>query len=125
MATAEEALEKMREICLSFPDTREGAHFGQTAFFVKGKLFATCGEKHGVCEIIFGLQPDHAAALVESDPRFEPYSRDRRGVVIDAAKVKSWIEVKTLIRESYELRKPAGATRKRPESSAPGRRPRR
>lgn len=125
MATAEEALEKMREICLSFPGTREGAHFGETAFFVKGKLFATCGEKHGVCEIIFGLQPDHAAALVASDPRFKPYSRDRRAVVMDAAKVKSWIEVKTLISESYELVKPAGATRTRPKASAPGRRPRR
>ena len=63
MATAEEALEKMREICLSLPGTHEGHHFGETAFYVGSKLFATCGEKHGVCEIIFGLEPDHAAAL--------------------------------------------------------------
>ena len=68
MATAARTLEKMREICLSLPDTREGDHFGEAAFYVKGKLFATCGEKHGVCEIVFGLQPDHAAALVKSDP---------------------------------------------------------
>src|SRR5688500_11897768 len=79
MATAEEALQKMREICLALPDTREGGHFGQTAFYVKNKLFATCGEKHGLCEITFGLEPDHAAALVENDPRFKPYSRDKRG----------------------------------------------
>jgi hypothetical protein len=62
--------------------------------------------KHGVCEIIFGLEPDHAAALVESDPRFKPYPRDRRGVVLDAAKVTSWAEVNALILESYELQKP-------------------
>src|SRR6185503_11519930 len=97
MATAEEALQKMREICLSLPDTREGDHFGQTAFYVKGKLFATCGEKHGLCEITFGLEPDHAAALVENDPRFKPYPRDTRGVVLDAAKVKRWSEVQELI----------------------------
>lgn len=103
MATAEEALQTMREICLSLPDTREGDHFGQTAFYVKGKLFATCGEKHGVCEITFGLEPEHAAALVENDPRFKPYPRDRRGVVFDAARVKSWSEVKELILESYRL----------------------
>ena len=106
MATGEEALEKMREICLSLPGTREGDHFGKTAFYVSGKLFATCGEKHGVYEITFGLEPDHAAALVASDPRFKPYPRDKRGVVLDAAHVKSWTEVEALILESYELRKP-------------------
>jgi predicted DNA-binding protein (MmcQ/YjbR family) len=122
MATAEEALEKMREICLSLPDTREGDHFGETAFYVKGKLFATCGEKHGVCEITFGLEPDHAAALVKSDPRFKPYPRDKRGVVLDAAKVKSWSEIKTLICESYELRKPSKAPRKTAKKSSQGKR---
>jgi len=103
MATAEEALRKMQEICLSLPDTRQGHHFGETAFYVKGKLFATCGEKHGLCEITFGLEPDQAAALVESDPRFRPYPRDKRGVILNAATVESWSEVKTLILKSYEL----------------------
>ncbi len=123
MATAEEALEKMREICLSLPDTREGDHFGETAFYVKGKLFATCGEKHGVCEIIFGLEPDHAAALVANDSRFKPYPRDKRAVVLEAAKVKSWSEIKTLIHESYELRKPSKAPRKTAKKSPPRKRP--
>jgi predicted DNA-binding protein (MmcQ/YjbR family) len=125
MATAADALAKMREICLALPDTREGDHFGDTAFFVKGKLFATCGGKHGACEIVLGLQPDHAAALVASDPRFRPYPRDRRAVVIDAANVKRWSEVRALLSESYELRKPASAPRKRAKTSAPGRRARR
>jgi predicted DNA-binding protein (MmcQ/YjbR family) len=120
MATAQEALEKMREICLSLPDTREDYHFGETAFYVKGKLFATCGEKHGVCEITFGLEPDHAAALVESDRRFKPYPRDKRGIVLDAAGVKSWSEVRALILESYELRKPPKAQKKPAKKSAPG-----
>ena len=122
MATAEQALEKMREICLSLPDTREGDHFGETAFYVSNKLFATCGEKHGICEITFGLEPDHAAALVESDPRFKPYARDKRGVVLDAAKVKTWSEIKALILESYGLRK---MQKKRAKKPAPGKRIRR
>src|SRR5262245_38475863 len=111
MATAEEALERMREICLSLPGTREGGHFGSAAFYVKGKIFATCGEKHGACEIVFGLEPEHAKALVASDARFQPYPRDRRGVVIDVAQVKSWREIRALVTESYELRKPASAPR--------------
>lgn len=122
MATAEEALEKMREICLALPDTREGAHFGETAFYVKDKLFATCGEKHGVCEIIFGLEPDHAAALVKNDSRFKPYARDKRAVVLEASKVKSWSELEPLIHESYALRKPSKAPRKAARKTPPGKR---
>lgn len=123
MATAEEALARMREICLSLPDTREGDHFGDTAFYVNNKLFATCGAKHGFCEITFGLEVDHAAALVENDPRFKPYPRDKRGVVLDAAQVRNWSEVKALIRESYELRKPPKSLKKPTKKSAPGKRP--
>jgi predicted DNA-binding protein (MmcQ/YjbR family) len=126
MTTLEKALEKMREICLSLPDTREGEHVGETAFFVRGKLFATCGAKHGVCEITFGLEPDRAAALLERDPRFKPYPRDRRGVVLDAAKVKSWGEVKQLILEGYELVKPPKARKAAKKSTpTPGKRTRR
>jgi predicted DNA-binding protein (MmcQ/YjbR family) len=124
MATLEKALDKMREICLSLPDTREGDHFGETAFYVRGKLFATCGAKHGVCEITFGLEPDHAAALFENDSRFKPYSRDKRGVVLDAAKVKSWGEVKELISMSYELVKPP-KVKKAAKKTTPGKRTRR
>src|SRR5262245_64935906 len=119
MATAAEALRKMREICLALPDTREGDHFGKTAFYVKGKLFATCGGKDGLCEITFGLEPNQAAALVENDPRFKPYPRDRRGVVLDAANVKRWSEVKTLILKSYELVRSPGA-RSPGKESTPG-----
>lgn len=126
MAGAEAALEKMREVCLSLPDTREGSHFEERVFYVHSKLFASFGEKHGQAEITFGLEPDHAEALVKSDPRFKPYPRDKRGVVLNAADVKTWSEVKALITASYELmtakkaaKKPA---KKKPasEKAAPG-----
>jgi predicted DNA-binding protein (MmcQ/YjbR family) len=122
MPTAEEALERMREICLSLPDTREGGHFGEVAFYVGGKLFAACGQKHGVCQLIFGLEPDRAAALVENDPRYKPYPRDKRAVVLDAADVKNWRELKPLILESYQLRKPP--QKKRAAKTAPRKRAR-
>ena len=124
MANAEEALRKMREICLALPVTREGSHFGKAAFYVKGKLFATCEESDDSSEITFGLEPDEAAALVKSDPRFKPYPRDRRGVVLDAAKVKTWSEVKTLVLKSYALVNPVAA-KSRTKKSAPGMRTKR
>ena len=117
-------IERLRAICLALPETTEKIAWGEPTWRVKGKLFATCGEKHGLCEITFGLEPDHAAALVENDPRFKPYPRDRRGVVFDAAKVKSWSEVKELVLESYELAKPP-KVKKAAKKSTPGKRTRR
>jgi len=118
MATADQALANVRKICLALPDTSERDYFGSAGFYVKGKLFATCGGKHGVCEIVFGLQPDHAAALLAGDARFTPYARDRRAVVIDAASVRSLRELEPLLREGYELRAPA---KKQGRASAPKR----
>ena len=125
MATAKQALEKLREICLSLPDTHEGGHFGDTAFYVKKKLFASCGDKHGVCEITFGLPPERAAALVKSDPRFRPYPRDKRGVVVAATDVTSWSELRGLIVQSYELQRPWRPPGKADKKPAPGKRLRR
>jgi hypothetical protein len=118
MATAAEALRRMRELCLSLPDTREGAHFGETAFFVGGRLFATCGAKDGPYAITLGLEPEHAAALVKRDPRFRPYPRDRRGVVLEVSKVKGWREVRALVLESYALMAPRKAAAKPARRSA-------
>jgi hypothetical protein len=61
---------------------------------------------------------------VENDPRFKPYPRDRRGVIVDAAKVKSWSEVKELVVESYELAK-TPKVKKAAKKSTPGKRTRR
>jgi predicted DNA-binding protein (MmcQ/YjbR family) len=116
---AEVVLAKVREICLSLPCTREGDHFGSAAFYVKEKLFATCSAKHGACEITFGLQSDHAAALVAKDPRFKPYARDKRGVVLDAATVTNWSEVAALLAESYELQMPPPARKRAVKKAAP------
>ncbi|MBK6426130.1 MAG: MmcQ/YjbR family DNA-binding protein [Blastocatellia bacterium] len=103
----------------SLPDTREGDHFGETAFYVRGKLFATCGAKMASARSRLGSSRTTAAALVENDPRFKPYSRDKRGVVLDAAKVKRWSEVQELILESYELVKPP-KVKKAAKKSTPG-----
>ena len=103
MATPEQALTKMREICLALPDATEGRHFQDIAFNVKGKLFATCGDSDGVWRIIFGLAPDRAEALTARDARFQRYPRDRRGVMLEPKNIKSWEEVRRFITESYRL----------------------
>jgi len=95
------ALLKMRKICLSLPNTREGTHFGESVFRVGTRIFASCGEKTGRCRLVFQLEPAHARKLVESDNRFEPYSRQAHCVSMDAGDVKTWTEVRALVLESY------------------------
>ena len=72
----EGALEKIREICLSLPETTEGTHGGKACSPCAEKLFLTFGGKRA--ELGVGLEPAHAAALVSADPRFRPCPRDKR-----------------------------------------------
>ena len=106
MATAQTALRMMREVCLSLPDTVEAEHFGEACFRVAKRIFASCGEKDGVCRLVFQLEPEHASRLIASDPRFEPYARQKNCVWIDAADVEDWDEVRALVLESYRLNEP-------------------
>jgi hypothetical protein len=82
MPTANSALAKMREICLALPNTTEGEHFGSASFRVRKKMFASCGVKGNVCQVVVQLQADHATQLVESDLRFERYPRAKDCVFI-------------------------------------------
>src|SRR5262245_59184555 len=62
----------MRETSPSLPDTVEADHFGAVCFRVGKRIFASCGEKDGVCRLVFQREPEHTRRLVASDPRFEP-----------------------------------------------------
>jgi predicted DNA-binding protein (MmcQ/YjbR family) len=106
MATTQTALEMMREVCLSLPETVEAEHFGEACFRVGKRIFASCGEKGGVCRLVFQLEPAHAQRLIASDGRFQPYARQAHCVWMDAAGVEDWAEVRALVLESYRLNAP-------------------
>jgi len=91
--------EKLRAFCLGLPDTSESSHFGSAAFKVGKKLFATCNGE----QIVLGLEPDHADALIANDPRWTRYARDPNAVVIHIADVTDWDEIADLLRASYDL----------------------
>ena len=105
---------KVREFCLSLPDSSEKPHFGDSMFYVLGKGFASCGEKHGPCQIVVGLEPAHAAMLVERDSRFTAYPRAKHAVVLELARAKNWAEVKGLLLASYEMVKAQAQKKKAP-----------
>jgi predicted DNA-binding protein (MmcQ/YjbR family) len=119
VAKADTVLAKMREICLSLPDTKETLTWGEPHFRVGEKIFAGCGMEKGRLTIGFKLEMDHADARVQ-DPRFHraPFVGHKGWVSMDAAGIRSWKEVRALVLESYRLIAPkktlarlAGATK--------------
>jgi predicted DNA-binding protein (MmcQ/YjbR family) len=84
-------LDRMREICLSLPDTRETLTWGEPHFRVGDKIFAGCGMEKGRVVIGFKLEMDHADAII-SDPRFwrAPYVGHKGWVSMDANQVTDW-----------------------------------
>ena len=104
MAKTDAVLTKMREICLSLPDTKETMTWGKPHFRVGEKIFAGCGEDNGRQVIGFKLQMAHAEAVIK-DARFwrAPYVGHKGWVSMDAVGVKNWDEVRAMILESFRL----------------------
>ncbi len=123
MATTHAALRMMRAVCLALPDTAETEHFGEVCFRVGKRIFASCGEKAGVCRLVFQLEPEHASQLVAYDPRFQPYARQAHCVWIDAASVEDWDEVQSLVLESHRLNAAGNRPPKRASATARTKRP--
>lgn len=107
-APAADSVERLRELCLSFPEANERLSHGEPTWFAgKGKVFATLdNHHHGAAHLSVWLpQPIGAQeALIESDPaRFfrPPYvgSSGWVGVVLD--KRPDWTLVARLVREAY------------------------
>ena len=85
MAKPPSALERMREICLSLPDTKETPTWGSPHFRVGDKIFAGCGEEKGKGSIGFKLEMAHAAEIVSRPEHGDYVVRDlgsRNGVAI-------------------------------------------
>jgi predicted DNA-binding protein (MmcQ/YjbR family) len=120
MAKPSNALERMRKICLSLPDTKETPTWGSPHFRVGEKIFAGCGEEKGKGSIGFKLEMAHAAAIV-SRPGFSraPYVGHKGWVSLDVQSVSDWDEVRELVHESYRLIAPKKSLAKLPPTAKP------
>jgi predicted DNA-binding protein (MmcQ/YjbR family) len=102
-------LEKLRRICLALPDAVEKEAFGDPAWRVKDKIFASQkGNYDGGRPSVSLKAPEGAQrALVATDPRrffVPPYVGPKGwiGVYLDGEKV-DWDELTDLVEESYRL----------------------
>jgi len=55
-----------RRLALALPDAVEAPHFETTSFRVKGKIFATLGEKEG--RAVIKLTPEQQEMLIDAEP---------------------------------------------------------
>lgn len=101
---AADPLERLREICLALPDTRETLTWGSPYFRVGDKILAGYGDEDGRQTVGFKLEKPHAEAIV-ADPRFTPskYVGRHGWVTMDLTEVEDWGHVEDLIMESFHL----------------------
>jgi predicted DNA-binding protein (MmcQ/YjbR family) len=111
------ALERLRGICLSFPNTKETLSWGSPHFRVGDKIFCGIGDEKGRLAIGFKLEMDHADAVIQ-DPRFwrAPFVGRYGWVSMGVTPKMNWKQVKAFVEESYRLIapkvKPASASKR-------------
>ena len=117
---------KMKEICLSLPDTKLTMTWDQPHFRVGEKIFAGCGEEKGKIVVGFKLEMEHSDEILR-DRRFTraPYVGHKGWVSMDASEIRDWEEVRKLVLESYRLIAPKRTVAKLQEAAAPPPRSRR
>lgn len=111
MVDADEALSRLRTICLAFPEAEEAGGVGTPTFKVRGKIFAMRHSLHQAerwslwCKAPPGVQSLVVGALPE---RFfiPPYvgSKGWIGAYLDVE--QDWAELADLIEESYRMTAP-------------------
>ena len=107
--TFDEAIDKLREICLALPEATEGAGVGNPTFRVRDKIFAM---QHPFkdrpsmwCKAPKGFQ----AMIVESDPEHffvPPYVGKSGWIGVWLDTELDWDHIAELIDESYRMTAP-------------------
>jgi predicted DNA-binding protein (MmcQ/YjbR family) len=109
-ARPQDALARLRAICLSLPEANERISHGEPTWFAgKGKVFAMLDDHHhGAAHLSVWLPAADGAqeALIDSDPRRyfrPPYvgSSGWVGVVLDTR--PDWAVVAWLVEQAYRL----------------------
>jgi len=110
MPKAGPCLLKMREFCLSLPDTKETLTWGKPHFRVGDKIFAGFDDQAEGPQAGFKLEKAHARSIL-ADARFAraPYAGQHGWVTMDLLGVADWEEVRALVLESYRLIAPKKA----------------
>lgn len=107
-----ELLKKVRELCLSFPETSEKEAWGGPTFRVKDKMFVMYMDDHhgdGRLALWCKADADDRDALVAGDPRrffVPPYVGPKGWLGVRIDKRIAWSRVSALAEQSFRLAAP-------------------
>jgi predicted DNA-binding protein (MmcQ/YjbR family) len=104
-----ELLDRLRELCLRFPEAVEAGGVGNPSFKVRDKIFAMQHGMDGHPSLWFKARPGVQPALIATDPdRYfvPPYVGHHGwiGAYLDVA--VDWAEIADLVKESYRVTAP-------------------
>jgi predicted DNA-binding protein (MmcQ/YjbR family) len=102
MKPYDNALKRIRSICLVLPESSEVAAWGHPTFRAGKKMFAAFGEDQGKLSLDMKVGFDRQEKLLE-DPRFypTPYAAHQGWVSLQIDGKTDWGEVKRLLLEAY------------------------
>jgi hypothetical protein len=105
----EDALERLREICLSLPETTERLSHGEPTWFVREKkTFVTFADHHHDDRLAFwcAAPPGAQDVLVDADPeRFfvPPYVGHRGWLGVRLDRGVDWDQIADLVEDAYRM----------------------
>jgi hypothetical protein len=105
----EDVLERLREICLSLPETTERLSHGEPTWFVREKkTFVTFADHHHDDRLAFwcAAPPGAQDVLVDADPeRFfvPPYVGHRGWLGVRLDRDLDWEQIADLVEDAYRM----------------------
>lgn len=98
-------LSRVRKIALAFPDTEESSRLGGSPhFYVRGKIFAGCGDETGNWSVGVKVGLELQSLLIERDGIHVAKYVGRYGwISVDEHALKDEAELRHLIELSYDL----------------------
>ena len=109
----DEALNRLRKVCLALPDTTEKEAWGDPTFRVRGKkMFAQVSNNHhgdGIVAVWFKAPLGFAAARVAEDPKrfyVPPYVGHKGWIGVRLDVKVDWADLASIAEESYRMTAP-------------------
>lgn len=102
----EKTTEKLRAICLAFPEAVEKETWGDPTFRVRGKIFAMEKRGDGRISVWCKSTPDSRDVLLLAAPSLffvPPYVGSKGWIGMRLDDDPDWQEVASIVRESYRL----------------------
>jgi predicted DNA-binding protein (MmcQ/YjbR family) len=125
MSRPDQILERLRKLCLSFPEVSEVEAWGHPNFRAGKKTFAVFERYRGRPSIAFKVEDGMQEVLIDEVQFFRtPYLGNRGWVSVWVDGDPDWKLVKDLVRRSYRIMMPASRPKRvagRPRRRGPAR----